>query len=109
MKPAKHNHLQGESGQAIIATALCVACLVGFVGLAVNLGQLLRAKTNLQKVADAAAIAGAAEYVSGNWSAAATASALQNGVNCATTGITCTVSIGTTAHPTAVSVYIAQP
>jgi hypothetical protein len=112
MKPAKHYHLHGESGQAIIATALCVACLVGFVGFAVNLGQLLRAKTNLQKVADAAALAGAAEYVSGGLSRAtlaAQASALQNGINCSATGITCPVSIGTTAHPQAVSVYISQP
>jgi hypothetical protein len=111
MKPAKHYHLHGESGQAIIATALCVACLVGFVGFAVDLGQLLRAKTNLQKVADAAALAGAAEYVSGGLSRAtlaAQASALQNGIDCTATGITCPVSIGTTAHPQAVSVYISQ-
>jgi hypothetical protein len=73
------------------------------------MGALLRAKINLQKVADAAAVAGAAEYVSGNWSAAAKAAAGQNGVNCSGPGVTCTVSVGTTAHPSAVSVYISQP
>ena len=108
MKPAKNNRLHGESGQALIVTSLCLFCLVGFVGFAADLGLLFRAKTNLQKVADAAAIAGASEYTTGNWSAAAKASAAQNGINCAATGITCNVSIGTTAHPSAVSVYIAQ-
>src|SRR5262245_60957472 len=109
MEPVKNDHLNGESGQALIVSSLCLVCLIGFVGLSVDSGGLLRAKTNLQKVADAAAVAGAAEYISGNWSAAATAAALQNGINCSGTGITCNVSIGTTAHPTAVSVYIAQP
>jgi Flp pilus assembly protein TadG len=109
MKAAKNNRLNGESGQALIVTSLCIVLLTGFVGLCVDGGLLLRAKTNLQKVADAAAIAGAAEYTSGNWSAAAKAAAKQNGINCSATGITCNVSIGTTAHPSAVSVYLAQP
>ena len=109
MKPEKNSRLHGESGQALIITSLVFVLLIGFVGLCVDAGLLLRAKTNLQKVADAAAVAGAAEYTSGNWSAAAIASAAQNGIDCAATGITCNVSIGTTAHPTAVSVYIAQP
>ena len=109
MKPEKNSRLHGESGQALIITSLVFVLLIGFVGLCVDAGLLLRAKTNLQKVADAAAVAGAAEYTSGNWSAAAQDSAAQNGINCAATGIICNVSIGTTAHPTAVSVYIAQP
>jgi hypothetical protein len=82
---------------------------MGFVGLCVDEGLLLRTKINLQMVADAAAVAGAAEYVSGNWSAAAKDAAGQNGVNCAATGVTCTVSIGTTAHASAVSVYVSRP
>jgi Flp pilus assembly protein TadG len=98
-----------DSGQALIVTSLCLICLIGFVGLSIDMGALLRGKIQLQIVADAAAVAGAAEYTSGNWSAAATAAAGQNGVNCATTGVTCTVSVGTTAHPSAVSVYISQP
>jgi len=108
MEPVPNNHLQGDSGQALVVTSLCLICLVGFVGLSVDTGMLLRAKINLQKVADSAAVAGAAEYVSGNWSAAAKAAAGQNGVNCSATSVTCSVSIGTTAHPSAVSVSIAQ-
>lgn len=98
-----------EEGQALIMTAVALLSLIGFLALATDVGVLYRSKTNLQKVADAAAVAGASEILSGNWSAAAQASALQNGVNCAATGVTCTISIGTSAHPSAVSVYITQP
>ena len=93
-----------QSGQTLIVTALCMTVLIGFVSLGVDVGMLLRAKTNLQKVADDAAIAGAAELLkSGNWNTAALTSATQNGI---TSGVT--VSLGTTYHPGAVKVDVTQ-
>jgi Flp pilus assembly protein TadG len=92
-----------ESGQTLIFTALCITVLIGFVGLATDVGLLFRAKTNLQKVADDAAVAGAEEIKSGNWSAAALVSAAQNGV---TSGVT--VTLGAPHHPGAVYVAITQ-
>jgi len=97
--------LLNESGQGLILVCLCMFSLLGFLGLATDVGVHYRARTNLQKVADAAAIAGAAEYAkSGSWLAAAKGSALQNGVDCTATGINCNITIGTSAHPSAVSV-----
>ena len=97
-----------EEGQALIMTAVALLSLIGFLALATDVGVLYRSRTNLQKVADAAAVAGASEIASGNWLAAAQASALQNGVDCTASGINCNIVIGTTAHPSAVSVYITQ-
>jgi Flp pilus assembly protein TadG len=93
-----------QSGQTLIVTALCMTVLLGFVSLAVDVGMLLRAKTNLQKVADDAAIAGAAELLkSGNYNIAALTSATQNGVS---SGVA--VSLGTPYHPGAVNVVVTQ-
>jgi Flp pilus assembly protein TadG len=74
--------------------------LMGFVGLGVDVGMLFRSRTNLQKVADAAAIAAASELRSGNYSAAAVSSASQNGIRCATPGCV-TATLGSTYHPNA--------
>lgn len=100
---AVKNLRKDESGQTLIFTALCITVLIGFVGLAVDVGLLFRAKTNLQKVADNAAIAGAEEIKSGNWSAAALTSAAQHGV---TSGVS--VSLNAPYHPGAVYVAITQ-
>ena len=101
--------VHAEEGQALIMTAVAMFSLIGFLALATDIGVLYRSRTNLQKVADAAAVAGASEIASGSWLAAAKASALQNGVDCTATGINCAITIGTTAHPSAVSVYITEP
>ncbi len=50
---------QDESGQVIVLTALCLVVLLGFVGIAIDVGLLFRAKQNVRIAADAAAIAGA--------------------------------------------------
>ncbi|HUI84473.1 MAG TPA: pilus assembly protein TadG-related protein [Candidatus Binatia bacterium] len=89
-------------------TALAMFCLMGFLALATDVGLLLRDKVNLQKVADAAAIAGAAQLPGGNYTAAAQASAAQNGLTNGTNG-TVSVTLGTTYHPNAVKVYVSQP
>jgi Flp pilus assembly protein TadG len=51
--------MRDESGQALIMVALCLTCIMGFVGFATDVGVLLHAKRNLQIAADAAALAGA--------------------------------------------------
>ena len=99
--------LHEESGQSLIITALALMCLMGFLALATDVGLLFRDKVNLQKIADAAAIAGAAELNSGNYVAAAQASAIQNGVTDGVNG-TVTVTSGTTYHPNSIKVYVTQ-
>jgi putative Flp pilus-assembly TadE/G-like protein len=96
-----------ESGQALITTAVCMLCLVGFLGLATDVGMLFRDKVNLQKVADAAAIAGATQISTGSYSAAAVASAAKNGVTNGTNG-TVTATLGGAYHPNAVKVVVSQ-
>ena len=78
--------IEDESGQAMILTLLCMTVLLGFVGFAVDIGTLLRAKRNLQIAADSAAIAGAAELNYGGMTAAGQTAAAQNGVVIGTNG-----------------------
>jgi Flp pilus assembly protein TadG len=80
-----------ESGQALIMSALCMACLIGFVALATDVGVLLREKRLAQIAADAGAIAGAGEYNYGGTTTAATNSVTANGFT-AGTGTTVTVN-----------------
>ncbi|MES2071435.1 MAG: pilus assembly protein TadG-related protein [Pseudomonadota bacterium] len=58
-RPSPANHLQ--RGSVAIMLALCLAVLFGFMGLAVDLSQTYDRKTELQNIADAAALAGAKE------------------------------------------------
>lgn len=81
-----------DNGQAMILTLLCMTVLLGFVGFAVDIGTLLRAKRNLQIAADSAAVAGAAELNYGNMTSAAVAAASQNGVTIGTNGGAVTVN-----------------
>ncbi len=55
-------YLGDERGQALVMTAFFMALLLGFMGLALDVGLLFRAKRNMQSVADAAASAGALDY-----------------------------------------------
>src|ERR1700760_4731190 len=74
--------MRDESGQALILVALGLTCILGFVGLATDVGVLLHAKRNLQIAADAAALAGA-NYInidSTKIVAAGKAASAQNGV-----------------------------
>lgn len=63
----KHKQFQhtdesnGEKGQTLILVALCLVAICGFLGLAIDVGQLRAAEMKLQSTADAAAIAGALE------------------------------------------------
>jgi Flp pilus assembly protein TadG len=74
--------LRDESGQTLILVALSLTCILGFVGLATDVGTMFHAKRNMQVAADAAAIAGAAElpYGTTNMTTAAQDGSAQNGV-----------------------------
>jgi hypothetical protein len=50
-----------DSGQMLVLTALCMTVLIGFLGLAIDVGVLFHAKRQVQIAADAGAIAGALE------------------------------------------------
>lgn len=53
--------LRDEDGQVLILVVFCMAVLLGFIGLALDIGQALFLKRQLQTAADAAAIAGVIE------------------------------------------------
>ena len=73
--------LRDESGQAVVFVALSMTVVLGFVGLATDVGLLLHAKRNLQIAADSAAIAGASALnTSANVNAEATRAATNNGI-----------------------------
>jgi len=79
--------MRDERGQTVILVALCLTCILGFVGFATDVGVLLHAKRNLQIAADAAAIAGAkqinidATQVTAAEYAASAQNGFTNGVN----------------------------
>lgn len=86
-----------ESGQVLVLAALCLTALLGFVALATDVGLLFRAKRNLQIAADAAASAGALDYLynASNSTAqtAANAAAARNGETNGSGGAVVTVNI----------------
>jgi len=108
------NAFKNESGQVLVLTALSVTLLMGFMGLAADIGVLFHDRRNLQSAADAAAIAGALAYKydtqSGNFSNrttdiqnAAKAAAALNGVS----NLTVTGTFPTSV--TAPTLYVTSP
>jgi Flp pilus assembly protein TadG len=92
---------RNDSGQTLVVAALCMTVLIGFLGLAIDAGQLRYQKRQLQKAADAAALAGALElaYCGGTLNCAslrsATASALsENGFAGSTIRTQCAAGSG---------------
>jgi len=89
--------LRDESGQALVVTALVVPIMVGCIALAVDMGVLYHEKRDLQIAADAAAIAGAVDYLyNGSDPSAKTAAAAASSVNGftdGTNGVTVTTSV----------------
>ncbi|MGA3334082.1 MAG: pilus assembly protein TadG-related protein [Terracidiphilus sp.] len=74
---------KSESGNVLVLTALCMTILMGFVGLAIDVGMLFRARLQMQIAADAAAAAAALDYKYGESTKAqsdATAAATLNGM-----------------------------
>jgi Flp pilus assembly protein TadG len=94
-----------QSGQTLVMTACCMLVLLGFTALAVDVGILFRARRNMQIVADAAAVAGAMDYLyNGSVQsayAAARAAATANGVTDGTGGAVVTPSMPPVDGPNA--------
>lgn len=70
-----------ERGQTILLVAFSLPILLGFIGIATDVGSLFKDKRTMQTAADAAALAGALNYNYGTttWKAAARAAAAANG------------------------------
>ena len=64
-----------DTGQVLVLTTLSMLLLLGFAGLAVDVGMLFHAKRNMQIAADAAAVAGALDYKYDASTSSATAAA----------------------------------
>jgi len=60
-EPHTSEYLPSERGMTLFVTAAALFALVGFVALAVDMGNLYTARADCQKIADAAALAGAKE------------------------------------------------
>jgi hypothetical protein len=73
MMPNLMRRLKEDRGITLIITALAMSILLGFMGLAIDVGLLYRAQRKLQIAADSAAIAGTLEYLyTGSLSSATT-------------------------------------
>jgi len=94
-----------ESGSILAIVAICLPILMGFAGLAMDVGILFRARRNLQVVADSAAVAAALDYLYNNSASsaqsAALAAAAANGIVPATGGPQITVNTPPATGPNA--------
>lgn len=104
MSRVKHI-LSDGTGQALVISALGLSTLLGFMALAIDTGVLFQAKRKLQTAADAAATAGALDYlynasVSSATTAAANASSL-NGYTNGSGGVVVSVSVPPADGPNA--------
>ena len=106
-----------ESGQVLVMTFFSMALLLGFLGLAVDVGVLFHARRSMQSVADAAAMAGATEmFYNGSAGVQAKAwdAAKGMGVDHTVTGNTVNVFVSPTlpggvACPSCVQVQVGTP
>lgn len=82
---------KSESGQALVLAALALVVLIGFAGLAIDMGVLRYQKRLQQSAADAAALAGASNLAStfGGVPAGAVAAAATNGFSAGSAGSGC--------------------
>src|SRR5262245_31190157 len=60
-QPPKNKRFASERGVALFITAAGIFALIGFIALAVDMGNLYTVRADCQKIADAAALAGAKE------------------------------------------------
>jgi len=103
-----------EDGQTLVLTTLCMGVLLGSLGMAIDVGMLLRSKRNMQIAADGAALAGAtALYYNASVSTAVNAAAKANGVDPSVTGnvvmATSGQALGSTACASCVQVQLSKP
>jgi hypothetical protein len=58
--------LGNERGASVVILAVSLFAMLGMAALAVDIGMLLKVRTDAQRAADAAALAGAAEFLNGD-------------------------------------------
>jgi len=100
MKRTSNESRRAENGQVLVIVAIGMAVLLGFVGLAIDVGMLYTTRRQMQTAADAAAIAGANALQGSSsdlYQQAAQAVAKLNGFVDATNGVS--VTIGPPASP----------
>lgn len=81
-----------ERGQTIILVALSIPLLLGFIGIATDVGLLFKDKRTLQTAADAAAIAGALHYKYTDWQTVAKNASKDNGYQDGSNGVSVKVN-----------------
>lgn len=92
------HRINHEAGQMLVLMVAGMAAFIAIVGLAVDVGQIVFTRTDLQKVADAAAFAGAQDLP--NASAATASANTYVGLNAANTSATVVISSATNANDT---------
>ncbi|MEZ5948992.1 MAG: pilus assembly protein TadG-related protein [Planctomycetaceae bacterium] len=70
ISPSRREPFDSRRGAFMMLAAICLVGMIGFVALSVDLGVVSLTKTNLQKTADAAALAAAQEIIASVSSAA---------------------------------------
>jgi hypothetical protein len=97
--------LSEESGQVLVVAMLSITALMGFMALATDVGILFWSRRNMQTAADAAAIAGALDYLyngsSTSAQAAGKAASSANGVTDGTGSAVVTINIPPSFGPSA--------
>src|SRR5690348_9479746 len=96
-----------EAGQALVLTAVALVMLMGFAGLAIDMGVLRHEKRLQQTAADAAALAGANNLTYGGVTAAGQAASAANGFS--DTGTTCSTGCPNSGSVGFVTVTINNP
>jgi hypothetical protein len=102
--------LKSESGQSLILMTLSLGVITGFMGMAIDIGFLYREKQNAQIAADAAAVAGALDYLyNGSVSSAQSAgraAASTDGYTNGTGGTVVTINMPPASGPNTGSGYV---
>ncbi|MFP5277272.1 MAG: TadE/TadG family type IV pilus assembly protein [Acidobacteriota bacterium] len=92
-----------ERGQALVLTTLCMTILMGFLGLAIDVGLLFRTRQNVQIAADSAAVAAGLDLAYQKSTAQAIqdgqAAAAQNGFSVNTPGVKVTINVPPKSGP----------
>lgn len=96
-----------EAGQALVLTAVALVMLMGFAGLAIDMGVMRHEKRLQQTAADAAALAGANNLSYGGVTAAGQAASAANGFS--DTGTTCSTGCPTSGNVGFITVTINNP
>ncbi len=85
---------KSESGNVLVVTALCMTVLMGFAGMAVDVGMAYHTRQRVQTAADAGAIAAAlSNFNGGSGTAAAYTAVQQNGYPGTSTDVTVTYPV----------------